>query len=1050
MTPQQYEHLTELFHAALEIAPDERAAFLDQVSDGDAELRRELESLLAAHEQRAAYTEKPPDDIAAGMYLAQQDNSAAGAASLAPNTRIDRYEIRSLLAKGGMGEVYLAEDMRLHRKVALKILPAAVASNRDRMRRFEQEAQAAAALNHPNIAHIYEIGAAAGVNFIAMELVDGVTLRAKIHTEHTELRKLLKYLQQVAEGLAKAHAAGIVHRDLKPDNIMITRDEYAKILDFGLAKLVETERSLGLGGAPASEIGTRIMAQQSLAGMVMGTAGYMSPEQAQGKVKEIDQRSDIFSFGCILFEAVTGHKPFEGQDILDSLHKIVHAPTPQIKETNANAPDELQRIVRRCLAKDPDERYQTIKDVALELKEVRQGMAGPAEIDTTATSSASTETLGRQTSEQSVPSTSSAEYIVSQIQSHKRSTVITLAALIIAATALAYFFYFKPNRARAVSDTILIADFDNKTGDASFDGTLKQALAVQLEQSPFLNIFPDDRISQALRFMKRAPGERVTREVAKEICQRQGLKAMLVGSITPLGAHYSLALEVVNAQTGDVLARAQKEAESKEQVLEALGGAATDLRQKPGESLSSIQKFDAPIKEATTSSLEALKVFSLAHPRLEKDLLKRISLLKRAIEIDPNFAMAYAVLAVLYQNNGQPEAAAEAAQKAFELRDRVSEPERLEISIRYYSEVTGEWDKVIETAELWNSTYANKSVVPYNMLASSYVRLGQFDKAAEAAKQAIRLSPKFINAYNIGGVAFMHLNRFAEAKKVFEQAIAQDPNARYSRQGLYTFAFISGDAAGMQQQLDWARGQSDEVAGLAYYWQAETAAFTGQWQRAHELSRRVLDLAVERNNKEVAAQYASGEALRDAVFGQCQQSQTAATQALALARDRVSLVRSGLGLALCGEAGQMQKLINEMKERYPKDSFINGQWLPVIQAAKEIKGGNPALAIQTLKTARYEAAAQFWPQYLRGQAYLKLGRGAVAAAEFQKILDHRGQSPLSALYPLAHLGLARAAALAGDSARSGKAYRDFFALWKDADPDLPVLIEARKEYEKLK
>src|SRR6059058_4973873 len=331
MSPQQYEHLTELFHAALELAPGERAAYLDQVSDGDVELRRELESLLAAHEQRAAYTEKPPDDIAAG-YLAQQGGGPTTVPALAANTRLDHYEIRSLLGKGGMGEVYLAEDMRLHRKVALKILPAAVASDQDRMRRFEQEATAAAALNHPHIAHIYEIGQSEGTHFIAIEHIDGDTLRDKIHRDKAPLHKLLKYLTQVAEGLAKAHAVGIVHRDLKPDNIMITRDDYAKIVDFGLAKLVETERSLGLGSQSSSEVGTRIMAQQSLAGMVMGTAGYMSPEQAQGKVKEIDQRSDIFSFGCILFEAVTGRKAFEGQDLLDSLHKIVHAPTPQIKD----------------------------------------------------------------------------------------------------------------------------------------------------------------------------------------------------------------------------------------------------------------------------------------------------------------------------------------------------------------------------------------------------------------------------------------------------------------------------------------------------------------------------------------------------------------------------------------------------------------------------------------------------------------------------------------------------------------------------------------------
>jgi serine/threonine protein kinase/tetratricopeptide (TPR) repeat protein len=1058
MTPQQYEHLTELFHAAVEIAPNDRGVFLDRVSDGDAGLRRELESLLAAHAERADHTEKPLDDIAAGMYLAQQDDDGAAAPSLSPKTRIDRYEIRSLLGKGGMGEVYLAEDTILHRLVALKVLPVGATANEDRMRRFVQEATTAAGLSHPHIAQIFEVGEYEGTHFIAMELVEGITLREKIHSERTDLRKLLKYLQQVAEGLAKAHAAGIVHRDLKPDNIMITRDDYVKILDFGLAKLVETERALGLGAQSLSEAGTRIMAQQSLAGMVLGTAGYMSPEQAQGKVKEIDQRSDIFSFGCILFEAATGHKPFEGQDLLDSLHKIVHAPTPQIKETNASAPDELQRIVRRCLAKDPDERYQTIKDVALELKEVRQGMAGAAEIDATVSSSSTTETLGRRTTEQSGKSTSSAEYVVSQIKTHKRSAAITLAVLVIAAAALA-FFYFKRNRARPVTDTILIADFDNKTGDAAFDGTLKQALAVQLEQSPFLNIFPDDRIEQALRFMKRAPDERVTRDVAREICQRRGLKAMLVGSITPLGTHYSLALEVVNAQTGDVLARAQKEAASKEGVLEALGMAATDLRQKLGESLRSIREFDAPIREATTSSLEALKVFAQADTRLEPDQLKEISLLKRAIEIDPNFALAYAKLAVLYQNNRQPEAAAEAAQKAFDLKDRVSEPERLEISIRYYSEVTGEWDKVIETAEVWKITYPDKSVAPYNMLAVGYTQLGQFDKAAEAAKQAIRLVPKRSSPYTLRGAAFLQLNRFAEAKEVFEQDIAQSPDATYSHQGLYTLAFMSGDAAEMQKQLAWAGRQSDESAGLAFYWQGQTAAFGGQWQKAHELSRRVVELAAGRGDNRDAAHYAAGDALRDAVFGRCEQSKTAVMQALGLERDRASLVRSGLGLALCGEAGQSQKLFAEMKERYPKDILISRIWLPVIQAAKEIKGGNPAVAIQTLQPAsRYEAAAQFWPQYLRGQAYLKLGRGAEAAVEFQKILDHRGQGNFSmrfgatcpVLYPLAHLGLARATTMSGDTAKARQSYQDFFALWKDADADLPVLIEAKKEYEKLK
>jgi len=431
MTPQQYERLTELFHAALQIAPDKRAGFLDQVSDGDADLRRELESLLAVHGERAAYTEKPPGDIAAGMLLAQHDISASDSASLSPNTRIDHYEIRSLLGKGGMGEVYLAEDLRLHRKVALKILPAAVAANQDRMRRFEQEATAAAALNHPHIAHIYEIGESEGIHFIAIEHIDGDTLRDKIHRDKAPLHKLLKYLTQVAEGLTKAHAAGIVHRDLKPDNIMITRDDYAKILDFGLAKLIEPQTALSSGSDTPRKVGPA-KAQHSSAGMVLGTAGYMSPEQAQGKVEQIDHRSDIFSFGCILFEAVTGQKPFADESIIKSLHKVVYEAAPPIKDFNPSAPPDLQRVIRRCLAKDREERYQTIKDVALELKEVRQAMTGAGDFDHTATSSGSTETLSRQTVGPSAISTSSAEYIATEIKRHKKGFAIVCAALVIA------------------------------------------------------------------------------------------------------------------------------------------------------------------------------------------------------------------------------------------------------------------------------------------------------------------------------------------------------------------------------------------------------------------------------------------------------------------------------------------------------------------------------------------------------------------------------------------------------------------------------------------
>lgn len=440
MTPQQYERLTELFHAAMEIAPRKRAAFLDQVSDTDTDLRRELESLLST--QGEAFAEKLPDDIAAG-FLAQQ----FGVSSLAPNTRLDRYEIRALLGKGGMGEVYLAEDVRLHRKVALKILPAKFASNQDRMRRFEQEAQAAAALNHPNIAHIYEIGESEDTHFIAIEYIDGDTLRERIHRDKNPLPKILKYLIQVAEGLAKAHAAGIVHRDLKPDNIMITRDDYAKILDFGLAKLIESESTTVGHASVSSERGSTGMSRHSMAGMVMGTAGYMSPEQAQGKVDEIDQRSDIFSFGCILFEAVTGRKAFPDRSALKSLSKVGHETSPLIAEYISAAPADLERIVQRCLAKDREERYQSIQEVAIELEAVRPSIA-EADPHTAVQSVNNIDPAGWQTSKRSTRSTSAVEYLSSAIRQHKQGAVMAgVLGVVLIATVVA----FLPRRGRKSS-----------------------------------------------------------------------------------------------------------------------------------------------------------------------------------------------------------------------------------------------------------------------------------------------------------------------------------------------------------------------------------------------------------------------------------------------------------------------------------------------------------------------------------------------------------------------------------------------------------------------
>jgi len=964
-----------------------------------------------------------------------------------------------------MGEVYLAQDMKLDRKVAIKILPAEVASNSDRMERFIREAKSAAALSHPNIAQVFEIGEAEGTHFIAMEFVDGVTLRDKIHRERTELRKLLRYLQHAAEGLAKAHAAGIVHRDLKPENIMITCEDHAKILDFGLAKLIEPQsQSL----SDSSELATIMKSEHSTPGTVMGTLGYMSPEQAQGKIKEIDQRSDVFSFGCILFEAVTGKTPFSGDSVIKSLHMlVVYEPAP-LAELNPAAPAELQRIVRKCLAKERDQRYQTARDLMVDLKNLRRELDLPDELQRSVASyrtDAPTTQTSRNasfnaplsgpmkakdaapTNETSARKASSAEYVVTEIKRHKKGAILIAALATIAIAASILFPHFRSARALTEKDTILLADFVNTTGDPVFDGTLKQALAVQLGQSPFLNIFPDDHIRGALALMKRSPDELVTRDIGREICQRQGLKAMIVGSIASLGNHYVVTLEGINVQTGDAIGSEQAESENKEQVLQSLNEAAMKLREKLGESLQSIKKFDAPIQEATTFSLDAFKSFSLGVEQQSKGkFLEAIPFFKRATEIDPNFALAYARMASIYYNSRQYDLAAEASQKAYELRDRVSERERLYISSGFYDNVTGELERYLETLDLWKRTYPHDAA-PHNNLALKYNELGQFDKALEEARESIRLNPNSASGYSLSAAAFVGLNRFDEAREIIGQALAQKLETTAMHRTLYRIASVGGDVTTMEQQIQWAKGKPDEY--VAQNWQAETAAFLGQLRKAKAFSTQAFDLAVARDLKDVAAQIAVGAAMRDALFGDCTLVKEQTAKALRISHRQFTMAQGGNAMATCGELSQAQSIIDELAKHFPKDTLLNDILLPLVRARIELNTGNPAQAIQLLDTTRrYEGYAALQVAYLRGQSYLDQKKGTDSAAEFQKIIGQisRGSLPL---YPLAHLGLARAAALTGDTAKARKAYEVFFGLWRDADPDIPILKEAQREYEKL-
>jgi serine/threonine protein kinase/Tfp pilus assembly protein PilF len=981
---------------------------------------------------------------------------------------ISRYRILEKLGAGGMGEVFLAEDMKLGRKVALKLLDQELTQNRDRLSRFDQEAYAASALNHPNILTIYEMGDEGGRHFIATEFIDGITLRKRLGGAPMDLAEVLDVAIQVAGALEEAHAAGIIHRDIKPENIMIRRNGHVKVLDFGLAKLTERPDQ----EETDTEAVTRALVQTD-AGIVLGTSQYMSPEQARGK--PIDARTDIWSLGVVLYEMTSGRAPFLGETKTDIIIAIAKTDPAPLARFAPNAPAELEWIIMKALRKDVDERYQTVKELESDLKKLKQRLEFQTEFERSIPPErlnsafsvsglryADTEvpgSLGRvQTTIPGAPGgtgsasaaqtrASSAEYIAGEIKRHKTGAAIAALVILIAASAAVYFFYFRERVRLTDKDKILLADFVNSTGDPVFDGTLKQALSVQLGQSPYLDIFSEDRVRETLRFMEKPADTRITRDVAREICERQGIKAMLLGTISSLGSHYAISMEAVNAHTGDSIASEQVEADGKEQILKALGQAASRLREKLGESLSSVEKFDAPIEAATTSSLEALQAYSRGFEQQSSGKYDAaIPFYKDAIARDPYFAIAYARLGTCYNITKQNELSREAFQKAYDLRDRASEREKLFVSANYYGGVTGEWDRQIDQLEIWKRTYP-KDPEPFILLANKYTLVGPFEKAIENAQEAIKLNPMDARPRANLAVAFIGLNRFDEANDVLHRALSQKLETTKMHARLYQIAFVKGDAPAMKDQLAWAATKPEE----ALTWQAQTSDFSGQLAKANQFNDHAIELARQSGVKEITAQALLQQAERNATFGNCAPVNGIVTSALALSREQANLVAAASALAGCGQAAAAQANMDEVSKAFPQDTLLNTISIPIARAQLELNRGNAAQVIQLIETAkRYEVAGDFWPQYLRGQAYLKQGNGAQAAMEFQTIVDHRGWYPVSPLYPLAELGCARAAVISGNNARARKYYQDFFTLWKDADSTIPILIAARAEYEKLK
>jgi serine/threonine protein kinase/Tfp pilus assembly protein PilF len=1034
MESERWARVKELCLAALDREEDKRQRFLDEACGSDSALRQEVESLLLQEKDAGEFLESPPLDLCIQLLGESEPERFRAAAD--PDQLIGKnvshYRILEKLGAGGMGNVYKAEDLDLGRLVALKFLsPAVFGSDQNNslsdaaVARIEREARAASALDHPNICTVYEVNRYEEHRFIAMQFLPGKNLKQKINGEPLPWMRVVDLGIQIADALDAAHAAGITHRDITSSNIVLTQRGEAKIVDFGLAKLAtpQTSPTDALRNLNPDDVGTSSRAPASdnklepSASSGWGTASYMSPEQVLGE--PLDARSDLFSLGVVLYEMATGKLPFEGKtskEVIDNiLHRTPISPSVLVPGLNIG----LTQIICKATQVDRNHRYQKASEIHQALLKIRDEAAS------------------------------------NKLRRPGWRTASLAAVMTVALLLAAGYYLRRRSDGIGARDTLVLADFNNTTGDPVFDEALKQALRVQLEQSPFLNVLSDQKVGQQLRYMGLAGDARVTPALARDVCLRTASKVMLIGSISTLGKHYVLGLSALNCQNGDTLLSRQIETDSRETVLHSLDKISTVLRTQLGESLPTIRKYDVPVEQATTSSLDALRAYGLGiKTRLANGDKAAIPFFERASELDPNFAMAYARAATGYFNLGQPVKAGTAMRKAFALHDRVSERERLYIDSHYYMTVTGELDKAMAALELWQQGYPREQST-YIDLGVMHFAAGQYEEGLQQDLQALKLDPGSATVYASLAAAYRKLGRLQESEDTLHRAQQLKLGGSMLLPSFYDLAFLRGDTEEMQRQVKAAAGQP-RFEALLLALQADSEAYYGYLTNANDSTQRAIESALRHGEPDAASGFAEVRAWRDAEFGERHaREELDASLHIRPAQEQSEL--DAFILARTGHSDQAITIARQLQENRPVDTILNNYWLPTIGAAVELNRRHFDKAIELLETAEpYEMGLQqvpttgaLFPIYLRGLAFLGAGDGKNAAVEFQKILDHRSIVGSCSLGALAHLDLARAFAINRETIKARAAYQDFFTLWKNADPQIPILKEAEAEYARL-